>query len=331
MKKYYLGVDVGSTKSHALIADERGQAVGFGKSGPGNPEGVWYDGLIASLHECTSQALEMARIQKNQIYGAGFGISGYDWPGELAPTTEAVKTLGLEAPIEIVNDTIIGLVAGARKGWGVGLVSGTGCNCWGWDENHMTGRVTGMGGWFGEYAGGGDIVHKAIVAVAYEAFKRGPATQLTPAILKLAGARNALELFEGLTLENYHIGPEAAPLVFEIADQGDPVAVDILRWAGTELGEMANCVIRQIRLEHRSFDMVFIGSIFDGGALLIEPLKTTVRSFAPNVQFIRLQVPPVVGGVLIGFQAGRVDITPVRENLFESTLRLLQLDSQRKA
>ena len=43
--KYFLGVDIGGTKSHALIADESGQVVGFGRAGAGNWEGVGYDGL----------------------------------------------------------------------------------------------------------------------------------------------------------------------------------------------------------------------------------------------------------------------------------------------
>ena len=29
--KYFLGIDVGSSKTHALIVDETGQCVGFGK------------------------------------------------------------------------------------------------------------------------------------------------------------------------------------------------------------------------------------------------------------------------------------------------------------
>ena len=37
---YYLGVDVGGTKTHALIADEAGQALGFATGGPGNWEAV---------------------------------------------------------------------------------------------------------------------------------------------------------------------------------------------------------------------------------------------------------------------------------------------------
>lgn len=36
MTRFFLGIDIGGTKSHALIADEQGRAVGFGVGGPGN-------------------------------------------------------------------------------------------------------------------------------------------------------------------------------------------------------------------------------------------------------------------------------------------------------
>ena len=47
--RYFLGVDIGATKTHALIADATGRVVGFGQAGPGNHETVGYEGLIAAL------------------------------------------------------------------------------------------------------------------------------------------------------------------------------------------------------------------------------------------------------------------------------------------
>ena len=80
MTQYFLGVDIGATKSHALIADENGQAIGFGQAGTGNHELVGWDGLQNTLHTITNQALAAAEITKAQIAGAGFGVAGYDWP-----------------------------------------------------------------------------------------------------------------------------------------------------------------------------------------------------------------------------------------------------------
>src|SRR5512136_56265 len=103
MKRYFLGVDVGGTKTHALIADESGQASGFGEAGPGNHEGVGYDGLAAALQIAIEQALARAGISRRQIAGAGFGVGGYDWPSEREPTLRAIGTLGIHAPLEAVN------------------------------------------------------------------------------------------------------------------------------------------------------------------------------------------------------------------------------------
>ncbi len=51
---YYLGVDVGGTKTHALIADESGRAVGFAQAGTGSWEVVGYNGLEMVFNGCRS-------------------------------------------------------------------------------------------------------------------------------------------------------------------------------------------------------------------------------------------------------------------------------------
>ena len=78
--KYFLGIDVGSSKTHALIVDETGTCLGFGKAWGGTHQGVGYDGLENVLKESFEQAMEMAGISVDQIMGAGFGVAGYDFP-----------------------------------------------------------------------------------------------------------------------------------------------------------------------------------------------------------------------------------------------------------
>ncbi len=256
MSQYFLGIDIGGTKSHALIADESGRAVGFGTGAAGNHEVVGYEGLRQRLTEITDQALDAAGIQRAQIAGAGFGVAGYDWPSELAPTLDAIAVLGLPAQaagkIEVVNDTIIGLVAGAEAGWGVALVAGTSNNCWGWDAQHNVGRVTGNGSMVGEYGGAGEMVTQALTAVAAAWTRRGPATALTDAFIRLCGAASDADLLEGFSQGLYDIDASAAPLIFETAQAGDAVAHEVIRWTAQELGSLAVGVIRQIGLEQET-------------------------------------------------------------------------------
>jgi N-acetylglucosamine kinase-like BadF-type ATPase len=321
---YYLGADIGSTKTHALIADETGRAIGFGKGGAGNHEVVGYNGLAAALEAAVSQALSAASLAKEQIAGAGFGVAGYDWPSEREPTLLAIRSLGLPAPVEAVNDTILGLLAGAAEGWGIAVVSGTGCNCRGWDRSRQReGKVTGNGLWMGEAAGASELVFKTLQTMAQEWTRRGPPTQLTPAFLKYTGCQGLEEMLEKLGTEQLEIDAAAAPLVFQVAAAGDPVAQGLVRWAGCELGELACAVIRQLEFEELAFEVVLIGSMFDAGPMLIEPMRQTIHALAPGARLVRLTVPPVIGAVLLGMQQAGLAALERREALIHSAHEIL--------
>ncbi len=324
MTRYCLGVDVGSSNTRALIADEYGRVCGFGEAGAGNHESVGYDGLAIALQDATGQALSNANLSIDRIASAGFGVSGFDWPSEREPTLHAIQQLGLRAPIELVNDALIGLVAGTDEGWGIAVVAGTGCNCWGRDRDHHVGRMTGMGWTTGEGAGATELIQEAIRRVARAWSQRAPATRLTKAFVELVGAANADELLEGLSLEKYSIDASAAPIVFEVAEAGDAVAGDLIEWAGRELGSLVVGVVRQLGFEATPFDVVMVGNMFDGGHSLTDPLQSTILSVAPHARFVRLTVPPVVGGVLLAMEQIQLDTASIRSRLIASVNHFME-------
>jgi N-acetylglucosamine kinase-like BadF-type ATPase len=321
MTSYFLGVDIGGTKSHALISDDMGNACGFGTFGPGNHEEVGYEGLRIALQTVTKKALATAGLTKEQITAAGFGVAGYDWPSERAPTFDAIHSIGIYAPLEAVNDTIIGLLAGASQGWGIAVVAGTGTNCWGWDKDHRVGRVTGLG--YGEYGGAGDLVHQALSAISHEWTKRGPQTLLTSEFLKVSGAKDIPSLFEGIEMGDFFIGSDYAPLVYKVAVQGDPIALSIIQWTGRELGHTAVAVIRQLEIKQMEFEVVLVGSVYEMGELLIAPMREVITSEAPKANLVRLTSPPVIGGVLLAMQQIGLNIYTLREQLIKTTQALL--------
>ncbi len=289
-----------------VIADERGQVVGFGQAGPGNHESVGYDGLSRALRTAFDRACPDG-LSIDQVAGGGFGVGGYDFPDEAEDTLKAISALGIRGPVQAVNDTIIGLVAGSPDGWGVAVISGTGCNCWGWDQSRQRiGRVTGHGAYMGEGAGASELVEKSVQAIAHQWTQRGPATLLTPAYLRHTGAKDLEDLIEGLILERYSLDASAAPLIFAVAAAGDPAAQALIRWAGCELGELVNAVTRQLEFQRLAFNVVMLGSMFDGGEMLVAPMRETIHAFAPGARLLRLTDPPVIGAVLLGMEAAGV-------------------------
>lgn len=324
MSRYFLGVDIGNTKSHAIIADETGKAVGIGVTGPGNHEVLGVDGFRNALHEVVNRAVASAGIRKDQIVGAGYGIAGYDWPSDRPLMDKIIATLGLHAAYDCVNDSVPGLIAGATHGWGVSVSAGTSCNCHGRDQKGKMGRVTGNGWYFGEYGGGVELVVGAIQAISRAWSLRGPETLLSKLMVDHTGAKDVTDLLEGIARGRYHVSAVDAPVVFQAVEQNDPVARDLLLWISRELGNLAIGVVRQLAFESLEFEVVMAGSFYKGSPVLIaETMRETIHQVAPGAKLVRLEAPPVVGSVLLGMEQAGVDFIPMRQTLIATANQLL--------
>ncbi len=301
---YFLGVDIGGSKTDAALADGEGRLLAWASGGAGNPDTVGYDGMAHLLRDLVDRLLAQAGVRREAIAGAGFGVAGYDWPDDRRQLQQAIEPLAFPFPVRLVNDTVLGLLAGTSEGWGVAVVSGTGCNAWGWNRDRSrVGRVTGGGVEMGEFAGASELVFKAQQAIAYAWTQRGPQTALVPLFVRYCGARDLDDLLAGLMEDRYRLDAAAAPLVFRAAREGDGVALDLIRWAGRELGELAKAVVRQLGIAAEPFEVVLIGSMFKGSPLLAEALGENLHALAPHARLVRLQAPPVAGALLLAMES----------------------------
>ena len=322
--KYFLGVDVGSSKTHALITDETGACVGFGRAWGGNHQGVGYDGLENALKVSFEQAGEMAHVSSGQITGAGFGVAGYDFISDREQHLQAIAALGLNCPVEIVNDGVNGLLAGATRGIGVNVTSGSSNNCRGRNRDGREGRIVGNGATFGEYGGAIEIVQRGLQFVNYAWIKRVPPTALTNIYLEALGARDEMDLMEGLSTDQYHLFPYLALEVIRAARQGDPAARDILHWTGAELGWLAVSVARQIEMENVAIEIIQSGSVFEAGEIIMEPMREVVMKHLPQARLIRLDGPPVVGAVILGMEQVNFDGYAVRDVMVRTAKEIVK-------
>jgi len=322
-EKYYLGVDVGSSKTIALIADEGGRCLGVGRAQGGNHQVVGYDGLAQVLLSSWQQAAQTAGLAKEQIAGAGFGISGYDFPSDRQPHLQAIATLDLACPLDLVNDGCNGLIAGTSHGVGVNITAGSGVNCCGEGLDGREGRIVGNGVHFGEFGGGFEIAWKGLHMVNYAWIKRIPPTALTRIYLNATGAKDELDLMEGLSAGVYHYSSTITVEIFRVAREGDDAAQQVLRWAGEELGWLGVSVIRQIGMEDDPVEFVLAGSVFQGGELISAPMREVILLHAPRAEIVRLDGPPVAGPVLLGMQAGGLDGYAVRDVLMQTAREMV--------
>lgn len=321
--RYFLGIDVGSSKTHALIADETGQCVGFGASGGGNHQGVGYEGLERVLNVSFEGALKMSGLDRAQLAGAGFGVAGCDFSSDREPHLQAISKLGLSCPVEVVNDGWNGLFAGATRGIGVNVTAGSGVNCRGRGRNGQEGRIVGNGVEFGEFGGAMDIVLHAQQQVNYAWIKRIPPTQLTNIFLEATGARDEMDLMEGLSNNYYHPFPHLAVEIANAAKKGDHAAVEVMRRSGEELGWLAVSVARQIEMENEVVEIVQSGSVFNAGDILIQPMQGVILNHVPKARLIRLDCPPVVGAVVLSMEHADFDGYSVRGRIVRTAKELV--------
>lgn len=302
---FYLGIDAGGTKTHALIADHQGQVLGFGKSGTGNWESVGLDGAYHAFATALHEALAGAGISAGRLSAAGYALAGLDWPSDQARLAAVVEQLQVPGPYTLVNDTIAALRAGSRNTCGIVVIAGTGSTIAGRNSRGQESRTFGLGRIWGDFNGASELAHRALGAIGQEYHGRGPATILTTLMLDAYQAGSVPELAERMSRgQTEYPNGSLAPLVFAAAAQGDQVAHQIIYEAGADMGQSAAAIARKLELADEAFELVMAGGIFRSQSpILLEALLEPVLAYAPGANPVVLEAPPVSGSVLLAMDA----------------------------
>lgn len=304
MTRYYLGIDAGGTKTNCLVADGTGKVLGLGRAGTGNYEGFGVDAARIELDKAVSQALTQAGVSLKQISGVGLAIAGADLPEDYEMLErEMFDPMFGDKPRVFRNDSMGGLRGGTRAPFGIVIACGTGCVCAGRNKNNGETRVGGINEDFGDMVSGSSIGTEGLKAVWRARDGITAPTLMTGLFVERAGVSDVDAFFHAM----YHgkIKVEGlqpmAPLVFDAALQGDPIACDILEWGGKYLGEMVNAVARHLNMQNEMFDVVMAGSVFKGSSpVLVDRMRVQIHRECPQARLVMPLYEPVVGALLLG-------------------------------
>jgi N-acetylglucosamine kinase-like BadF-type ATPase len=243
---YFLGVDGGGTHVRAVIVDRHGTEVGRGRAGSANPAAVGLEVAVANVREAARSAAQIAGIDL-PVAAAWCGLAGVDRPADHAALTPLLE--GLADYLRLVNDAELALVS-LPGGYGICLVAGTGSIAVGRDAHGYTARAGGWGHVMGDEGSGYDLGRRALQAVAKAADGRGPRTALQDAVLSAWALHSPEELMGRVyPQEDTKVVGELAPVVFQVAAEGDEVARLLIEQAASELPEIVMAVARQLEFE----------------------------------------------------------------------------------
>jgi N-acetylglucosamine kinase-like BadF-type ATPase len=331
---YILGVDGGATKTHALVVEETGQALGFGQGGTSNHQVNGLESALTEILRAVNAALDEARLTPDTIETGCFCLAGADLPEDYKTLQPAVERLGLARRVIIKNDTMAALRAGLTRSWGVVVICGTGFNAAGRSPDGDEIRLPGLGFISGDWGGGSALSEEIIRAVMRAWDGRGKPTALTG--LVLTALHEASE--ETLLLKLHH-GEitdrellDLVPLLFEAVWAGDEVAADLVVRMGTEVGVSANALICRLALENEDVEVVLGGSVFKGkGPILVDTVRQVVHRQAPRARILPLRHDPVLGAALLALEASGNPVTREVHHRLASTMPTQLVRSAQRA
>ncbi|MDI6827606.1 MAG: BadF/BadG/BcrA/BcrD ATPase family protein [Armatimonadota bacterium] len=297
--RFALGVDGGGTKSDAVLVDEIGNVLGWGRGGTGQSHWAGSKGALESYATAVQGALGDRRP-------ANLWVAGLYWP--------YLERIGISIPFSrYVNASEVerGLAAGLET-HGIVVLSGTGSFVAGLTENGKCLTLDGLGPVLGDYGSGYQIGLAGMRAAMASSWGPKRKTILENLIPEALGARNTEEVFRMVYFEEFGRSKTAsvAKVVARAAEQGDTIARKIILQAADDISEVASDVIRQLGLEESNCAIVASGGVAQGCAMYWNRVVERVLEIAPNLRPVCPVFKPCIGAALLALKAMGVPWTP---------------------
>lgn len=294
-----IGVDGGATKTDAVVLSADGRVLGSGRAGCSNWESVGIKGAVYEIGLAVDAALSEAACARSAIAASAFALAGVDWPADELRLGRELGSLGLSGLRFVTNDAFAALRAGASGPTGCVSSAGTGAVAAGRSEAGLTARTMAEG--FGELGGAGDIIERALWACARMREWSGPETELARVLCTALDMQDLDDLFESIKRRGLRPDGSLAPLVLEVAERGDAVAVALLEEQGRSLADEVLGVARRLRMLDTPFELVIAGSVhLAGSAPLAGAFTARIAEHAPLATIVPLRERAVIGAARIG-------------------------------
>lgn len=299
--KYILGIDQGSTKTHAALASTDGHILCTAKA-PGAEH--HFDGLpmqTGYLREAVSNL--RLPFDWNDVVAVGGGITGIDFPGEHLLFENYLQCLFPNARVFCENDVMATLKGGSLNTYGAAICCGTGGNI-------VVIAPNGHRFIYGMHLerglnGGSAVRERAIWAVIKSDTGRSPKTMLTEHVLNFFKMPTVTDLLiANVKGQIKYTDMKHMPVVVcQCAVAGDAAAISILQEMGHELADAVADQALRLGMNGLAFDLVLSGSVFKGpGTHLSDAVAARMRERCPLANIINARYEPVVGGVIMAFE-----------------------------
>lgn len=323
-----VAVDGGASKTDAVVVGAGGAVLGRARGPATNHQMVGLEAAVENLGTTVREALAAAAVP-----GPGPGrpacplgvycLAGLDLPIDDERVVPAVRAMGWTERSVLYNDTFAVLRAGAARGWGVGVVCGTGLNCVGLGPGGASVRFPAVGELSGDFTPGGAWLSVRGLGLALRAGDgRGEPTALRDAVarhLALPSPEAVLEASYSGTLPFARL-MELAEVVLAVAASGDRPAATAVDQLVSEVVTMAGAAVARLGLGTPGdpVEVVTGGGVFEDRRFADLVLAGLRRRVPAAVLRPLAGRPPVLGAALLGLDV--LEAGPEAESVLRAAL-----------
>lgn len=275
MKKWFIGVDGGGTKTAAAVSLPDGKSVAETVRKGCSCQMLGVDGAVAVIIEGVRSCLEAAGITLDDCAGCCLGVPCYGENAENdAAMSEALKQALSPVPVRVVNDVEVGWAGARACRPGIHIVAGTGAIAFGKGPDQRAARCGGWNEFFGDEGSCYWVGREAMSLFTKQAdgrIPRGPLYAIVRRELSLSEDMRFIDVAVR-DLAPYRDRVAAFQLyAAQAAGLGDPAALSLYERAAKELAMLAGALRRELALPE-SAGVTCSGGLFRTGGLILEPL-----------------------------------------------------------
>jgi N-acetylglucosamine kinase-like BadF-type ATPase len=260
--RLYLGIDGGQSSTTALIADETGSIIGCGRGGPCNhvASAERRAKFLSVIKGCLDEACRAAGLDRS---GISFAAACFGFSGGAEDKEACSRELVSSTRYKFTHDAEIALTGAIAGEPGVIVIAGTGSMAFGRNGAGVTARAGGWGYLFGDEGGAFDMVRRALRAALQFEEGWGRPAALREMLLEATKAPDANTLMHRFYNEfSRQAIASLAPLVTRAADQGDPVALEIVDRAARKLAWFVEGAHQQLFRVRENVPVAYTGGVF---------------------------------------------------------------------
>ncbi|MCS3844979.1 N-acetylglucosamine kinase [Microbacterium sp. AK031] len=321
-----VGVDAGGTSTRAVLATGRGECIGYGTGGRGNPISAGPDRAADGVVDAVARALASSSRTLADVSVITAAMAGQDAEeGEGGWLLARLAAEGFSGRLTFESDLLATYSSGSAEPFGYAIVAGTGASAVRVSGGRIEATADGLGWLLGDRGSGFWIGHRVARAVVRDLDGAGAATSLTGAVLVHLGIgadetrrEGRPRSLEQLVASLYGMRPielaALAPLAF-VGD--DRVAERILRRAGQHLADSLGAVLTG------PGPLVVGGSVLSRSGAVRDAFTERLGDAAAGLE-VRPVVDGVVGAGLLALRAAGVAVSPMTLERLSETLAPLR-------